>query len=39
VLWESLGPEPAIASTFAYILVMAYAVHRLRSMEPLARVT
>jgi MFS family permease len=37
VLWEALGPAPAIASTFAYLLVMAYAVHRLRSMEPLAK--
>jgi hypothetical protein len=37
VLWEALGPAPAIASTFAYLLVMAYAVQRLRSMEPLAK--
>ncbi len=37
VLWEALGSAPAISSTFAYLLVMAYAVKRLRSMEPLAK--
>lgn len=37
LIWDAFGYAAAIASTFAYLIVMAYAVRRLRSMEALAR--